>query len=107
MIIFYVAVDRSTEKSLSDAREAFFNAISDSLSAFKLGCSSYSGSGTMLAPLSLKVFPLYILATLKHVGIFIFINFKQLNKIFQLFYRLHLELINLLDLMNVCLVCVK
>jgi protein transport protein SEC24 len=63
----YLAVDRSTEKSLSDAREAFFNAISDSLSAFKLGCSSYSGPGTMLSPLSLRVFPLYILATLKHV----------------------------------------
>lgn len=62
-----LAVDRSTEKSLSDAREAFFNAISDSLSAFKLGCSSYSGPGTMLSPLSLRVFPLYILATLKHV----------------------------------------
>uniref|UniRef100_A0A2S2Q3L3 Protein transport protein Sec24A n=1 Tax=Sipha flava TaxID=143950 RepID=A0A2S2Q3L3_9HEMI len=67
-LIAKMAVDRSTEKSLSDAREAFFNAISDSLSAFKLGCSSYSGPGTMLSPLSLRVFPLYILATLKHAA---------------------------------------
>lgn len=67
-LIAKMAVDRSTEKSLSDAREAFFNAISDSLSAFKLGCSSYNGPGTMLSPLSLKVFPLYILATLKHAA---------------------------------------
>lgn len=67
-LIAKMAVDRSTEKSLSDAREAFFNAISDSLSAFKLGCSSYNGPGTMLCPLSLKVFPLYILATLKHAA---------------------------------------
>ncbi|VVC42428.1 Hypothetical protein CINCED_3A010523 [Cinara cedri] len=65
-LIAKMAVDRSTEKSLSDAREAFFNAISDSLSAFKLGCSSYGGLGTMLSPLSLRVFPLYILAMLKH-----------------------------------------
>uniref|UniRef100_A0A2H8TWN2 Protein transport protein Sec24B n=2 Tax=Melanaphis sacchari TaxID=742174 RepID=A0A2H8TWN2_9HEMI len=67
-LIAKMAVDRSTEKSLSDAREAFFNAISDSLSAYKLGCSSYTGPGTMLSPLSLKVFPLYILATLKHAA---------------------------------------
>ncbi|XP_050058560.1 mucin-12 isoform X1 [Aphis gossypii] len=67
-LIAKMAVDRSTEKSLSDAREAFFNAISDSLSAYKLGCSSFSGPGTMLSPLSLKVFPLYILATLKHAA---------------------------------------
>lgn len=67
-LIAKMAVDRSTEKSLSDAREAFFNAISDSLSVFKAGCSSYNGPGTMMSPLSLKVFPLYILATLKHAA---------------------------------------
>ncbi|XP_050423088.1 protein transport protein Sec24B [Adelges cooleyi] len=65
-LIAKMAVDRSTEKSLLDAREAFVNAISDSLSAYKLGCNSVGGSGSMLAPVSLKVFPLYILATLKH-----------------------------------------
>lgn len=70
--MYCLAVDRSTEKSLSDAREAFFNAISDSLSAYKHGCSSYNGPGTMLSPLSLKVFPLYILATLKHVSLLLY-----------------------------------
>ncbi|XP_050538607.1 protein transport protein Sec24A isoform X2 [Daktulosphaira vitifoliae] len=67
-LIAKMAVDRSTEKSLSDAREAFVNAISDSLSAYKTGCNSVSTSGSILAPIALKLFPLYILATLKHIA---------------------------------------
>ncbi|KAJ8687154.1 hypothetical protein QAD02_022948 [Eretmocerus hayati] len=58
-----MAVDRSLQSSLSDAREALINAAVDALSSFKL-LQSYPGSGLM-APQNLKLLPLYIIALLK------------------------------------------
>ena len=72
-----MAVDRSLQSSLSDARDALINAAIDMLSAYKLSQSS-SGSGLM-APDNLKLLPLYIIALLKCVSFFFL--FLTLNKI--------------------------
>ncbi|XP_028050482.2 protein transport protein Sec24A isoform X2 [Monomorium pharaonis] len=61
-----MAVDRSLQSSLSDARDALINVAIDILSAYKLAQSS-SGGG-LIAPGSLKLLPLYIIALLKSVA---------------------------------------
>uniref|UniRef100_A0A7N4P8U3 SEC24 homolog B, COPII coat complex component n=1 Tax=Sarcophilus harrisii TaxID=9305 RepID=A0A7N4P8U3_SARHA len=58
------AVDRSISSSLSDARDALVNAVVDSLSAYSQ-TSSTSQQSALIAPTSLKLFPLYVLALLK------------------------------------------
>uniref|UniRef100_A0A8I5NNR4 SEC24 homolog B, COPII coat complex component n=1 Tax=Papio anubis TaxID=9555 RepID=A0A8I5NNR4_PAPAN len=58
------AVDRSISSSLSDARDALVNAVVDSLSAYGSTVSNLQHSALM-APSSLKLFPLYVLALLK------------------------------------------
>lgn len=65
-----LAVDRSQQSSLSDARDAFINVVIDALSAYKLTQSSSMGAG-LLAPKSLRLLPLYILALLKNVRMFL------------------------------------
>ncbi|PSN38091.1 hypothetical protein C0J52_00838 [Blattella germanica] len=62
-----MAVDRSHQSSLSDARDAFINVAIDVLSAYKLVQSSPSSS-SLLAPGNLRLLPLYILALLKYVA---------------------------------------
>ncbi|KAM8969239.1 protein transport protein Sec24B isoform 2-T2 [Sarcophilus harrisii] len=59
-----MAVDRSISSSLSDARDALVNAVVDSLSAYSQ-TSSTSQQSALIAPTSLKLFPLYVLALLK------------------------------------------
>nr|XP_044999506.1 protein transport protein Sec24B isoform X2 [Jaculus jaculus] len=59
-----MAVDRSISSSLSDARDALVNAVVDSLSAYGSTVSSAQHSA-LIAPGSLKLFPLYVLALLK------------------------------------------
>ncbi|KAM6148116.1 protein transport protein Sec24B isoform 1-T1 [Erethizon dorsatum] len=59
-----MAVDRSVSSSLSDARDALVNAVVDSLSAYGSTVSNSQHSG-LIAPASLKLFPLYVLALLK------------------------------------------
>ncbi|XP_036199419.1 protein transport protein Sec24B isoform X7 [Myotis myotis] len=58
------AVDRSISTSLSDARDALVNAVVDSLSAYSSTVSNLQHS-VLIAPSSLKLFPLYVLALLK------------------------------------------
>lgn len=60
------AVDRSVSSSLSDARDALVNAVVDSLAAYMSTASNLQQS-MLIAPNSLKLFPLYILALLKQV----------------------------------------
>lgn len=62
----FIAVDRSLQSSLSDARDALINVAIDVLSAFRL--SQSSGGGGLIAPGSLKLLPLYIIALLKSVS---------------------------------------
>ncbi|KYO20294.1 protein transport protein Sec24A [Alligator mississippiensis] len=59
-----MAVDRSVSASLSDARDALVNAVIDSLSAYRSSVLSVQQPGLM-APFSLRLFPLYVLALLK------------------------------------------
>uniref|UniRef100_A0A2K6F544 SEC24 homolog B, COPII coat complex component n=1 Tax=Propithecus coquereli TaxID=379532 RepID=A0A2K6F544_PROCO len=59
-----MAVDRSVSSSLSDARDALVNAVVDSLSAYGSTVSHLQHSA-LVAPSSLKLFPLYVLALLK------------------------------------------
>ena len=60
-------MDRSISSSLSDARDALVNAVVDSLSAYGSTVSNLQHSG-LIAPSSLKLFPLYVLALLKQVA---------------------------------------
>ncbi|CAH0392823.1 unnamed protein product [Bemisia tabaci] len=63
-----MAVDRSAQSSLSDAREAFVNAVVDILSAFRTVQSYGGGPGSLLAPNTLRLLPLYVLALLKQTA---------------------------------------
>lgn len=62
-------MDRSISSSLSDARDALVNAVVDSLSAYGSTVSNLQHSG-LIAPSSLKLFPLYVLALLKQVALY-------------------------------------
>ncbi|XP_062902356.1 protein transport protein Sec24B-like isoform X3 [Mobula hypostoma] len=59
-----MAVDRSVSSSLSDARDALINAVVDTLSAYRSTVSNLQQS-VLVAPNSLRLFALYILALLK------------------------------------------
>ncbi|KAK2510248.1 Sec24a [Columba guinea] len=59
-----MAVDRSVSATLSDARDALVNAVIDTLSAYRSSVLSIQQPGLM-APFSLRLFPLYVLALLK------------------------------------------
>lgn len=63
-----MAVDRSMQSSLSDAREAFINVVIDILSSYKLSLNMGSGMSGLLAPQCLKLLPLYVSALLKHTA---------------------------------------
>ncbi|KAM5170338.1 protein transport protein Sec24A [Mantella aurantiaca] len=59
-----MAVDRSVASSLSDARDALINAAIDSLSAYRSSVLTVQQPG-LLAPHSLCLFPMFVLALLK------------------------------------------
>ncbi|XP_038651792.1 protein transport protein Sec24A isoform X1 [Scyliorhinus canicula] len=62
-----MAVDRSISSSLSDARDALVNAVIDSLSTYRTAVLSQQQQQQpgVMAPSSLQLFPLYVLALLK------------------------------------------
>lgn len=65
-LISKMAVDRSLQSSLSDARDAFINASCDIFSAFHLAQNIKSMNSQLVAPMNLSLLPLYMLALLKH-----------------------------------------
>lgn len=68
-LISKMAVDRSVSSSISDARDAFINASCDVFSAFRMVQNQPQTSqagGQLIAPMNLKLLPLYMLALLKH-----------------------------------------
>lgn len=67
-LISKMAVDRSLQSSISDARDAFINASCDIFSAFRLAQNVKQMSGQLLAPTNLSLLPLYMLALLKHTA---------------------------------------
>lgn len=67
-LISKMAVDRSLQSSLTDARDAFINASVDVFSAFRVAQNMPSGGGQLIAPKNLALLPLYMMALLKHVA---------------------------------------
>lgn len=61
-----MAVDRSQQSSLSDARDALINVGVDVASAYKLSQSAMTGG--LMVPGSLKLLPLYIISLLKCIA---------------------------------------
>ncbi|XP_024892306.1 protein transport protein Sec24A isoform X1 [Temnothorax curvispinosus] len=90
-----MAVDRSLQSSLSDARDALINVAIDILSAYKLAQSS-SGGG-LIAPESLKLLPLYIIALLKSVAFRSGTNTRLDDRIFAMFQLKTLPLAQLMQ----------
>lgn len=74
-----LVISRSTQASLSDAREAFINAVVDVLSAYKFSLNIGSAGSGLLAPECLKLLPLYIAAILKHPAFRIGISTRYLS----------------------------
>ncbi|XP_011694901.1 PREDICTED: protein transport protein Sec24A isoform X2 [Wasmannia auropunctata] len=90
-----MAVDRSLQSSLSDAREALINVAIDILSAYKLAQSS-SGGG-LVAPGSLKLLPLYIIALLKSIAFRSGTSTRLDDRIFAMFQLKTLPLAQLIQ----------
>lgn len=63
-----MAVDRSMQSSLSDAREAFLNVAIDILTSYKITLNIASGVSGLMVPDCLKLLPLYISALLKNIA---------------------------------------
>uniref|UniRef100_V5GQ66 Protein transport protein Sec24A n=1 Tax=Anoplophora glabripennis TaxID=217634 RepID=V5GQ66_ANOGL len=63
-----MAVDRSMQSSLSDAREAFINVAIDILTSYKMSQNLSTPISGLIAPNCLKLLPLYISALLKHTA---------------------------------------
>lgn len=71
---FVIAVDRSQTSSLSDAREALINAAVDALGTVKVISGPSHG---LMCPMAIRLLPLYLLALLKHVSIFYYLNINK------------------------------
>lgn len=68
-LISKMAVDRSLQSSISDARDAFINASTDVFSAYRIAQNLPQGNqGQLIAPQNLALLPLYMMALLKHVA---------------------------------------
>ncbi|XP_011648058.1 protein transport protein Sec24A isoform X2 [Pogonomyrmex barbatus] len=91
-----MAVDRSLQSSLSDARDALINVAIDILSAYKLAQSS-SGGG-LVAPASLKLLPLYIIALLKSVAFRSGTSTRLDDRVFAMFQLKTLPLAQLIQM---------
>ncbi|XP_034961357.2 protein transport protein Sec24A [Zootoca vivipara] len=78
-----MAVDRSVTASLSDARDALVNAVIDSLSAYRSSVLTIQQPGLMV-PISLRLFPLYVLALLKQKAFQTGTNIRLDDRIFTM-----------------------
>ncbi|XP_041075134.1 protein transport protein Sec24B-like isoform X4 [Polyodon spathula] len=78
-----MAVDRSISSNLSDSRDALVNAVVDSLSAYRSTASSLQQSG-LIAPYSLRLFPLYVLALLKQKALRTGISTRLDDRVFAM-----------------------
>ena len=68
-LISKMAVDRSLQSNISDARDAFINASVDVFSAFRVAQNLPQGNqGQLVAPKNLVLLPLYMMALLKHIA---------------------------------------
>lgn len=67
-LISKMAVDRSLQSNINDARDAFINASVDVFSAFRVAQNLPNGaaSGQLIVPKNLALLPMYMMALLKH-----------------------------------------
>lgn len=65
------AVDKSLSVSMGDARDALVNSCIDMLTAYGNTLTSSQRMGQLPCPYTLRLMPLYLLALLKFVSIFI------------------------------------
>ncbi|KAJ8911346.1 hypothetical protein NQ315_014190 [Exocentrus adspersus] len=63
-----MAVDRSMQSSLADAREAFINVAIDILTSYRVSQNLNNPVSGLIAPTCLKLLPLYISALLKYAA---------------------------------------
>lgn len=63
-----MAVDRTLTSSLGDAREALMNACIDTLGVYRSSVANQPQSSGLIAPHSLRLLPLFILAIMKHMA---------------------------------------
>ena len=64
-------MDRSLNSALGDARDAMINAPVDTLVAYGQQIPASQRVGALMAPYSLRLMPMYMLAMLKHVRVLI------------------------------------
>lgn len=76
-----IAVDRSINASVGDAREALINACVDSLGTYGSTLSAQQRMGTLPAPYSLRLLPLYVSALLKHPSIRVGVSTKTDDRV--------------------------
>lgn len=68
-LISKMAVDRSLQSSITDARDAFINASIDVFNAFRIAQNLPTGNqGQLIVPQNLALLPLYMMALLKHIA---------------------------------------
>ncbi|XP_076459524.1 protein transport protein Sec24A-like isoform X2 [Babylonia areolata] len=77
-----MAVDRTISASLEDAREALMNACQDMLNAYAAQIPASQRAGALVAPWSLRLFPLYTLAMLKSAAFRLSANIKLDDRVY-------------------------
>ncbi|KAG1688206.1 Protein transport protein Sec24B [Nymphon striatum] len=82
-LVAKMAVDRSLNSSMSDAREALLNVSIDACGAFQQ-ISSSQPSGALMVPLSIRLLPLYTLAILKSVSFRVGTSTKLDERVFAM-----------------------
>ncbi|KAK3738631.1 hypothetical protein RRG08_006729 [Elysia crispata] len=95
-----MAVDRSLNSAISDARDAMMNASLDALGAYAQQIpSSQRSSNTILAPQSLRLMPMYMLAMLKSVAFSLAGSSKVDTRVFAMQQCKVLPLCNLVQML--------
>ncbi|XP_065212440.1 protein transport protein Sec24A [Planococcus citri] len=79
-----MAVDRSLQSSVTDAREAFVNAVCDILSTYKMVISS-GQPGSLFAPNNLTIFPLYVLGLMKSIAFRLSQNTRTDDRVYAMY----------------------
>ncbi|CAG5122017.1 unnamed protein product [Candidula unifasciata] len=79
-----MAVDKSLNSSITDARDAMMNASLDALVSFSQQIPASQRVGAFLAPYSLRLVPVFILAMLKHVAFNLSGNTKIDDRVFAM-----------------------
>ncbi|ESN99520.1 hypothetical protein HELRODRAFT_101510 [Helobdella robusta] len=83
-LVAKMAVDRSLNSSVADAREALTNVALDALNAYGENLSSGQRGGQLPCPFFLRALPLYILGLLKSIPFRLGVSTKLDDRVFML-----------------------